>query len=317
MFRIFNGEWRGLDGSDKAIWGQFDVEFRRQLHHFKGANLAVFLAITLHCNEEGWAWPGAQLLAQETGYNISTVRKAIRELCKLRIDGRRVLAKYQPRKIASDNEESEAGKFATNHYLIFPSDEEAAACETKGVRPGAHLPLVEKPLTANRLSEKPLTKEEPVLKEEPKPFSKKQEPSPSSPDYLDLCLKTKQAQDKLQHPLTVLAETTAHLLGLAKVPNYRYKERWEDPLADILDQAEGDIERAEEAIRASAAAAEADALTITSPRSLHGLALQELAARGNGQTPRQSMDALPNAAEDPAYLAWLSKQEGEANVSRP
>jgi len=32
---------------------------------------------------------------------------------------------------------------------------------------------------------------------------------------------------------------------------------------------------------------------------------------------RQSMDDLPNAAEDPAYLAWLSKQKGEANVSRP
>jgi len=32
---------------------------------------------------------------------------------------------------------------------------------------------------------------------------------------------------------------------------------------------------------------------------------------------RQSMDALPNAAEDPAYLAWLSKQKGEANASRP
>jgi len=104
---------------------------------------------------------------------------------------------------------------------------------------------------------------------------------------------------------------------MKKAPNYRYDALWFEPLTDILDQAEGDIERAEEAIRASAAAAAADALTITSPRSLHGLALQELAARGNAQTPRQSMDALPNAAEDPAYLAWLSKQKGEANVSRP
>jgi len=330
MFRIFNGEWRGLDGSDKAVWGQFDVEFRRQLHYFKGANLAVFLAITLHCNEEGWAWPGASLLAQETGYNVSTVRTAIRELCKLRIDGRRVLAKYQPRKVASDNEESEqdkAGKFATNHYLIFPSDEEAAACETKGVKPGAHLPLVGKSLTTNRLSGKLLTKKEPVLKKEPKPLSKKQKRKPKLDPLEDALERALNLPDDT--PIERIIAATAIALQV-DVPRTDYQLKPYNHFTDAVvewfnrdngkrrkplshDQASEVVQAIEwcvtEATRNGSVGYPWNGSSVTAP--MVNQVVTALSTRP--WQGRQSMDALPNAAEDPAYLAWLSKQKGEAS----
>ena len=72
------------------------------------------------------------------------------------------------------------------------------------------------------------------------------------PDYLDLVLETKAVQDKARLPITYLSETVADLLGLAKVPNYQYEQRWEEPLRDLLDQADGDIDRVEVALRAAA-----------------------------------------------------------------
>ena len=317
MFRIFNGTRRGLGEvpDESAIFCFFDVEFRKQLHYFKGANLAVFLAITLHSNEDGWSWPSASFLAAETGYNISTIRTAVRELCKLRIDGHRVLARYQPRKVADVNEEASqgkdgAGKFATNHYLIFPSEEEADECAGKGIKAGAHLPLVEKPLAVKPLAVNPLTKEEPVLKEEPKAIvskSRKSKTEPSNPDYLDLALATKAKQDKHKLPITHLSEVVADLLGLSKVPNHRFAELWESPLSDLLDQADGDIERVEAALRAAVLEGRDNGITLTTPNSLHGLALQELADRDNGQ---EAQAKIAKEAAAQATMLRLAKEHG-------
>lgn len=126
MITIFNGKRRGFDGNDKAHYAKLDFGFRRYLHHFKGPHLAVFLAICLHADEGGWAWPGAKLLADETGYNIGTVRKVIADLCGMVVDGKRVLLKYQPKG-------TEDGQFASNRYLIFPSQEEIAANSGRGI----------------------------------------------------------------------------------------------------------------------------------------------------------------------------------------
>jgi len=102
-----------------------DVDLRDHLHLLKGAKLSVLLAIALHSNEDGWAWPSYDTLMRETGYSEATLKKALDELCKLEIDGRRVLLRYQP--------QGDGGKFRSNRYLLFPSPEEIAEFEGAGI----------------------------------------------------------------------------------------------------------------------------------------------------------------------------------------
>jgi hypothetical protein len=130
MIWIFNGHKRGLgDDPSKVTHINVDVTFRDSLHHFKGAQLAVFMAIALHIDEDGWCFPGYERLSQETGYNLDTVRRALRKLCKMKIDDHRVLLRYQPRKPDAKN----PGQFGSNRYLIFPTKEDVAKYEGQGI----------------------------------------------------------------------------------------------------------------------------------------------------------------------------------------
>jgi hypothetical protein len=106
------------------------VDFRDYLHLFKGARLGVFLAIALHANDEGWAWPSYGLLAKEAGYNKDTVRLALADLCEMKIDGHRLLLRYQP--------QPEGGQFTSNRYLLFPSAQEVEEYEGAGVNHLGH-----------------------------------------------------------------------------------------------------------------------------------------------------------------------------------
>jgi Helix-turn-helix domain len=115
------------------------VALRQHLHHFKGARLGVFLAIALHSNADGWAWPSMAVLKAETGYNVQTISQALRDLCVLTIDGQRVLLAVQDR--------AASGTFASNRYLLFPSDEDVARYAEEEDDPQAHPPL-DVPLTA-------------------------------------------------------------------------------------------------------------------------------------------------------------------------
>ncbi len=121
MITIFNGRRRTLGGGESSVWAQIDVSFREHLADFKGARLGVFLAIALHANEEGWAWPSYKTLEAETGYEVHTIIRALGDLCRLRINGRRILLHYQS--IRPD------GTFDSNRYLIFPSEEEVRLYE--------------------------------------------------------------------------------------------------------------------------------------------------------------------------------------------
>jgi len=106
----------------------------------------------------------------------------------------------------------------------------------------------------------------------------KPKPTPKPPtDHLDLALNTKIAQDKRNHPITFLSETVAQLLGLAKVPNHKFDELWESPLRDLLDQSDADVDKVETALRAAVLEGAAGGMTMTTPNSLHGLALKALA----------------------------------------
>jgi hypothetical protein len=126
MITFFNGRRRGLgENPSPQVYAQIDASFRNYLHHLKGARLAVFLAIALHANEEGWSWPSYRLLSQETGYDLHTVRIALADLCSLEINGQRLLLRYQPA--------GEKGRFESNRYLIFPTPEEVRQYEGKGV----------------------------------------------------------------------------------------------------------------------------------------------------------------------------------------
>lgn len=149
---------------------------------------------------------------------------------------------------------------------------------------------------------------------EEEPFNKNQkneekQPSPktskSNRDYLDLVLETKIAQDKLKHPITYLSELTADLLRLRKVPNYKFDELWESPLRDLLDQADDNIDHVEAALRTAVLEGQGSGITMTTPNSLHGLALKAL-AHGNEAEVRESNE--PDR-DDPEVQAWLVKKK--------
>ena len=128
MISFFNGRTRSLGGETSEVFAKMDVAFRGYLHLLKGAHLGVFLAIALPGNEDGWAWPSYATMARETGYSEDTIRRALAHLCKLEINGHRVLLRYQPK--------GQEGTFQSNRYLLFPSAEEVARYEGRGV---AHL----------------------------------------------------------------------------------------------------------------------------------------------------------------------------------
>ena len=153
MIQIFNGRSRALgqDAQD-AVYLQVSVTLRQHLHHFKGARLGVFMAIALHSNAEGWAWPSLAILRSETGYNVQTISQALSDLCVLTIDGHRVLLAVQDRAVS--------GTFATNRYLLFPSDEDVARYageEDPQARPPLDVPLTATPQVAQPSVEKPST----------------------------------------------------------------------------------------------------------------------------------------------------------------
>lgn len=86
---------------------------RRHLRWFKGARLAVFLSLLLHSNEEGWAQADIRQLERETGYKKQAVENAVSGLCKLEVDGQRVLLGVPERK--------KGGVVCHVHFLLFPT----------------------------------------------------------------------------------------------------------------------------------------------------------------------------------------------------
>lgn len=121
MFSIFNGKVRGLGEQPKTkVHMRVSVKFREYLHYFKGAQLAVFIAIALHADDQGWSSPTIKQLKAETGYEPGTISAALTALCKVVIEGKRVLFAEQLRY---------KGQFVKNRYLIFPSAEEIAQHE--------------------------------------------------------------------------------------------------------------------------------------------------------------------------------------------
>lgn len=117
MIKVLNGQWRGLGNNGRQIGINLDFEFRNIIHHFKGAQLHVFLAIILHTDQDGFCYPSYDLLQKETGYGREAVSSAVKALCAKEINGERVLIKWRIR--------SESGEFVGgNKYRVFPTSEE-------------------------------------------------------------------------------------------------------------------------------------------------------------------------------------------------
>ncbi|HEY0545282.1 MAG TPA: helix-turn-helix domain-containing protein [Pyrinomonadaceae bacterium] len=138
------------------------------------------MAIALHTDEQGWAWPRVSTIRKETGYEEDTVHKALNKLCEVKIKGRRVLlrAKEPP---AHYTPEPRDKNYARNFYLIFPSDAEVAKYEGNEDDEPSDSNLLRKTVSEKTesvfsdtensdtvfRSQSLITKEEPVLKEEP------------------------------------------------------------------------------------------------------------------------------------------------------
>lgn len=145
MISIFNGTRRSLgESSRKDIYAQIDVGFRKYIKYFKGAKLPVFIAISLHINEEGVCNPSYDLLMEETGLGRDTIAQALNDLCELTIEENRVLTKWRTR----NNKGQLVG---SNNYKIFPTEEDCQSWEN---------PTLDKSL----LEVKPSFKEKPKSK---------------------------------------------------------------------------------------------------------------------------------------------------------
>ena len=195
---------------------------------------AVFGRVWRYCQGSyGDCKASLQTIADELGISYATTMRHIKALCA---DG--YLEDRTPNLRNRPHTYADTGKVALQVSL------KAGLSESKSTPPGG---LSEsKSHTIRKIDED-------TTRDNKKRDNKKQtSQKPEKPDQWDLARKTKAVQDKARLPITYLSETVADLLGLAKVPNYQYEQRWEEPLRDLLDQADGDIDRVEVALRAAA-----------------------------------------------------------------
>jgi hypothetical protein len=141
MISVFNGRARSLGrGNKDEVYMQVTVSLREHLHLFKGARLAVFMAIALHSDSRGWSHPSVRLMTEETGLDKNTIFRALNDLCTLEIDGMRVLLRD-----SGKGRKNSSGTHVTNRYLIFPSETDIAEHET----PAPELPFDGVPMSQN------------------------------------------------------------------------------------------------------------------------------------------------------------------------
>lgn len=130
MITIFNGRSRSFgSGEQNEVFIQVSIALRQHLKLLKGAKLSVLMAISLHANSEGWAWPSLETLSDETGYNKQTISDALTDLCKTVIEGHRILLVFQPH-TKQGQPGHKKGTFGSNRYLIFPSAKELETYES-------------------------------------------------------------------------------------------------------------------------------------------------------------------------------------------
>ncbi|MEW6287773.1 MAG: hypothetical protein AB1509_16270 [Chloroflexota bacterium] len=263
MFKIFAGNWRGVgaDNGQSTMFMQIGLEFRDHLHHFKGAPLAVFLAIVLHSNQDGFAMPSYDLLEQETGLARETISRAVEHLCGLEIDGQRVLLRYRLM-------DAKTKRFiGGNRYIVFPTETQVAKYGSGkvlvGGEPESDFPTLAEPNDLE--SDFPNSGKSNDLESE-KPKVRKS--NLNNNHYLTRLSSSSRAARKTQTQSSIdpdPVQTLYRLLrpGHVALPDTRWRERAEMILAEYLDTSGGDVDVAAAALRPYAAEAERRKLSPT------------------------------------------------------
>ena len=129
MIYFCNDRIRGMDGKESAIYVKMFVEFRDHLRDFpEGNDLKVFMCISLHANNQGWATVPIKQIMRETGIKTAeAVIASVKRLFDVVIEGRPILACVKSR--APGNQH-----FETNRYLIFPTGPEYASIKNASAK---------------------------------------------------------------------------------------------------------------------------------------------------------------------------------------
>lgn len=125
MLTILNIVQNQSQQKGREICFRVSRRLKSHLRLLKGLKLHVFLNILLDADENGWSRVSMTLLEAQTGYNTTTLKRTISTLCKLRIEGRRVLLAV--------HESGVTGPNCVNHYLIFPSEAEVIKYEGRKI----------------------------------------------------------------------------------------------------------------------------------------------------------------------------------------
>lgn len=85
----------------------------KYLQIFKGAKLSVLVWILLRGTDDGWVEADISQLERETGYRKHSIERAVRGLCKLEVEGQRIMIAVAERK----------RRYARNkiHFRLFPT----------------------------------------------------------------------------------------------------------------------------------------------------------------------------------------------------
>lgn len=117
---------RPENGAVEDLYLRVPAALRDYLRLFKGCRLSVLLALAVRCDESGWVSISNEMLSAETGYNKATISYTLADLCRMRINSRRVL---MPR-----DQSSWGGTSGDVSYELFPGSEEEVVSSRESVR---------------------------------------------------------------------------------------------------------------------------------------------------------------------------------------
>ncbi len=117
---------RPENGAVEDLYLRVPAALSDYLRLFRGCRLSVLLALALRCDEVGWVSVSNEMLSAETGYNKATISYTIADLCRMRVNSRRVLVPGE--------QSSWGGTSGDMSYQLFPDNEEKVVSSSESVR---------------------------------------------------------------------------------------------------------------------------------------------------------------------------------------
>lgn len=112
MITVFNGKSFGLSGEKASGFVQIDRMLLDHIKTFTPSGFVVFMVIVMHVDNDGYCWPSIGRIVECTGLSEATVKTALRYICGMRINDKRLLevnARTSPN-----------GRTSSNGYKLFP-----------------------------------------------------------------------------------------------------------------------------------------------------------------------------------------------------